>query len=73
MSSGLGYANNRAFFVFITDIAKETGMSEDYIERISNSGIYPYAFQFGKSFTTYPLMQVNQTDILVKQQEIIKK
>lgn len=57
----------------ITEIAKETGMSEEYIEKISNSGVYPYAFQFGKSFTTYPLMQINQTEILVKQQEVIKK
>lgn len=57
----------------IAEIAKETGMCEEYIEKISNSGVYPYAFQFGKSFTSYPLMQINQTEILVKQQEIIKR
>lgn len=57
----------------ITEIAKETGMSEEYIESISNAGVYPYAFHFGKSFTAYPAMQINQTEILVKQQEIIKR
>ena len=56
----------------ITAIAKETGMSEEYIKNISEKGIYPYAFQFAKSFTTYSVLQSNQTDILVAQQKILK-
>lgn len=57
----------------ISELAKETGMSEKYIKDISDTGIYPCAFQFGRSFTMYPAIQREQTNILVKQQEIIKK
>ena len=57
----------------ITLLAKETGMSEEYIKNISEKGIYPYAFQFAKSFTMYSTMQNNQTEILVKQANILKK
>lgn len=56
----------------ITEIAKETGMSEEYIKNISEKGVYPYAFQFAKSFTAYSSLQSNQTDILVAQQKILK-
>jgi len=41
----------------ITRIARETGMSEEYITNISEKGIYPYAFQFAKSFAMYPSYQ----------------
>lgn len=57
----------------ITEIAKKTGMSEEYIQNISEKGIYPYAFQFAKSFTVYPSLQSNQTDILVAQQRVLKE
>lgn len=57
----------------IAEIAKETGMSEEYIQNISEKGIYPYAFQFAKSFTVYPSLQSNQTDILVAQQRVLKE
>lgn len=57
----------------ITLLAKETGMSEEYIKNIFEKGIYPYAFQFAKSFTMYSTMQNNQTEILVKQANILKK
>lgn len=57
----------------ITLLAKETGMTEEYIENISEKGIYPYAFQFAKSFATYSIMQNNQTDILVAQNKILKQ
>lgn len=57
----------------ITEIAKETGMTEQYIKNISEKGIYPQAFNFGKTFATFNNLQSNQTEILVKQQEIIKK
>lgn len=57
----------------ITLIAKETGMSEEYIKNISEKGVYPYAFQFAKSFSMYSHVQNNQTDILVKENKIIKQ
>lgn len=57
----------------ITEIAKETGMSEQYINNISEKGIYPQAFNFGRTFATFNSLQINQTEILVKQQEVIKK
>lgn len=57
----------------IAEISKETGMTEEYIKNISEKGIYPYAFQFAKSFAMYPSLQSNQTEILVKQQKIIKE
>lgn len=57
----------------ITQIAKETGLSEEYIKNISERGIYPYPFQFAKSFATYSGVQSNQTDILVAQNKILKQ
>lgn len=57
----------------ITKLAKETGMSEEYIQNISEKGIYPQSFNFGRTFTRFGVLQSNQTEILVKQQEIIKK
>ncbi len=57
----------------ITEISKETGLSEEYIRNISEKGIYPTAFNFGRSFASFGNLQSNQTEILVKQQEILKK
>lgn len=57
----------------ITLLAKETGMTEEYIKNISEKGIYPYAFQFAKSFSNYSTMQNYQTEILVKQANILKE
>lgn len=57
----------------ISAIAKETGLEEEYINNISERGIYPYAFQFAKSFSMYTPFQSNQTDILVAQQKILKE
>lgn len=57
----------------ITQIAKETGLSENYINNISEKGIPSYPFQFAKSFVMYSTLQSNQTEILVKQQEILKQ
>ena len=57
----------------ITLLAKETGMSEKYLENISEKGIYPYAFQFAKSFATFSTVQNNQTEILVAQAKILKQ
>lgn len=54
----------------VEEISKETGLSEDYIKDISEKGVYPIAFNFGRSFSR---MQVGQTEILVKQQEVLKK
>lgn len=66
---GLAYYDNE----IIEQLAKKTGLSEEYIKNISEKGVYPVAFNFGKSFTRYGALQSNQTEILVKQQEIIKK
>ncbi len=57
----------------VEEISKETGLSEDYIKDISEKGVYPIAFNFGRSFTSFSRMQVGQTEILVKQQEVLKK
>lgn len=57
----------------ITEIAKETGMTEEYIKNISEKGVYPYAFQFAKSFAMYSSLQSNQTEILVAQTKLLKE
>lgn len=57
----------------IVKIAEETGLSEDYINTISEKGIQNYPFQFAKSFASYSVMQSNQTDILVAQQKVLKE
>ena len=57
----------------ITLLAKETGMSEEYIKNISEKGVYPYAFQFAKLFAMYGAMQNTQTEILVAQTKILKE
>lgn len=66
---GLGYYDKE----IINEIAKETGMSEEYIQNISEKGIYPYPFQFAKSFAIYSGVQSNQTEILVAQTKVLKK
>lgn len=66
---GFAYYDNE----LITEIAKATGMTEQYIQNIFEKGIYPYAFQFAKSFATYNSFQSNQTEILVAQQKILKE
>lgn len=35
--------------------------------------MYPYAFHFAKSFTTYSGLQNNQTDILVTEAKVLKQ
>lgn len=57
----------------LIEIAKQTGMTEEYIKNISEKGIYPYPFQFAKLFAMYSALQSNQTGVLVKQQEILKQ
>lgn len=54
-------------------LAKETGMTEEYIQNITEKGIYPYAFQFAKSFASYSSMQNEQTEILVAQTKVLKQ
>ncbi len=67
----LGYAYYDS--EIITLLAKETGMSEEYIKNISEKGVYPYAFQFAKSFAMYSTMQSAKTEILVAQAKILKQ
>lgn len=57
----------------VAEIAKQTGMTEEYIKNISEKGVYPYAFQFAKSFAMYSSLQSNQTDILVAQTKVLKE
>lgn len=57
----------------ITEISKETGLSEEYISNSSEKGNYSYPFQFAKSFSMYSSLQSNQTDILVAQQKVLKE
>lgn len=57
----------------ITEIVKETGMTEEYINNISEKGIKNYPFQFAKSFSAYSTMQSSRTNILVAQQKVIKE
>lgn len=54
-------------------LSRETGMSKEYINNISEKGIYPYAFQFAKSFSMYSKLQSNQTDLLVAQTKVIRE
>lgn len=71
LADALGYAYYDA--EIITLLAKETGMTEEYIENISEKGYYPYAFQFAKSFATYSAVQNNHTEILVAQSKVLKQ
>ncbi|MCI8393498.1 MAG: cytidylate kinase-like family protein [Clostridia bacterium] len=57
----------------VEELAVATGLSERYIQDISEKGIYPHSFQFGKTFSTFGVLQSNQTEVFVKQQEIVKK
>lgn len=54
-------------------LSKETGVDIDYINNISERGIYPYAFHFAKSFSSYSKLQSNQTNLLVMQTKVIKR
>ncbi len=54
-------------------IAKETKMSEEYITNISEKGLYPYAFQFAKSFISYSEIQNHQMEILVAEAKVLKR
>lgn len=71
LADKLGYAYYDS--EIINMLVKETGMSEEYIKNISEKGIYPFLFQFGKTFTASYLLQKNQTDILVNQTKILKQ
>lgn len=50
LADKLGYAYYDSKIIDL--LVKETGMSEEYITNISEKGIYPIPFQFGKTFTT---------------------
>lgn len=71
LADKLGYAYYDS--EIITLLAKEVGMSEEYIKNISEKGIYPQVFNFGKTFATFNNLQINQMEILVRQREIIKE
>lgn len=71
LADELGYAYYDT--ELITMLAHETGKSKEYLNNISEKGIYPYAFNFGKSFSMYSNMQKEQTGILIKQTKIIQE
>ena len=70
LADKLGYAFYDS--EIITLLAKETGLSKEYIKNISERGIYPVPFQFGKTFTTNYFLQKDQTAILIEQNKILK-
>lgn len=55
----------------ISKIAKETGLSEQYIKNISEKGAMPYVF--ARSFSMYSSFQGKQTEILVAQNKVLKE
>ncbi len=69
LADKLGYAFYDSKIIDL--LVKETGMSEEYINNISEKGVYPVPFQFGKTFTTNLSIQKNQIDILIKQNKIL--
>ena len=69
LADKLGYAFYDSKIIDL--LVKETGMSEKYINNISEKGVYPVPFQFGKTFTTNLSIQKNQIDILIKQNKIL--
>lgn len=71
LADELGYAYYDGEIVNL--LAKETGLSKKYIENISEKGIYPYPFNFGKTFYALNTMQNDQSDVLIKQTKIIKE
>lgn len=71
LAEKLGYAYYDS--EIISMLAKETGMSKEYIKDISEKGVYPYAFQFAKSFASYSATQSYHTELLVKQANILKE
>ena len=70
LADKLGYAFYDSKIIDL--LVKETGMSEEYIANISEKKVYPIPFQFGKTFVTNLSIQKNQTDILIKQNKILK-
>lgn len=70
LADKLGYAFYDSKIIDL--LVKETGMSEEYITNISEKRVYPMPFQFGKTFVTNLSIQKNQTDILIKQNKILK-
>lgn len=70
LADKLGYAFYDSKIIDL--LVKETGMSEEYINNISEKRVYPMPFQFGKTFVTNLSIQKNQTDILIKQNKILK-
>lgn len=64
LADELGYAYYDGEIVNL--LAKETGLSKKYIENISEKGIYPYPFNFGKTFYALNTMQNDQSNVLIK-------
>ncbi len=57
----------------ITEIARKTGLSEEYVANSSEKGVVPYSYKFARSFLTYSNLQSNQTEILVAMSKVLKE
>lgn len=74
---GKRLADELGFFYYdreiITEISRKVGLSEEYINNMSEKGKQAYPFQFAKSFAVYSAKADNQTEILVAQQKVLKE
>lgn len=57
----------------ITLIANDTGLSEQYINDISEKRVYPRPFTFARTFTAINNINMNQAKVLISEQKIIKQ
>ncbi len=57
----------------ITEIARKTGLSEEYVANSSEKGIISYSYKFARTFSNYSNLQSNQTEILVATSKVLKE
>lgn len=56
----------------IEEISKRTGYAEEYIKKISEKGITPYAIHLATSFSRYTSLENTQMEIIVAEQKVLK-
>lgn len=57
----------------IKEISNKVGLSEEYVQNISERGIYPYPIQFARSFSSCAAIQMKQTEVLVARTRSIER
>lgn len=57
----------------ITEIARETGLSEEYVANSSEKGIISYSYKFARTFSNYSNLQSNKTEILIATSKVLKE